>query len=175
MRVALNQLVCLAGVAAMVFSVGACDIPFPFADMEWATPSLDVRDSQLEGNFGELAVAEETAARATGFEGYGVEWVEVMVVRDEGTSMALVAFEDGLDAFPVGTRQTFRNLGGDLSDITVLGCAGDEPFVWYADEDAVEVTLAVDDHPMEAGLRRYTFDATFEDNSHLSGFFDAAP
>lgn len=170
----LRSHVTLGIACALGVSLLACDMGLYFNGFQWVSPTLEVEGGELQGDFGDRTLESPRRATVEGFTSRQADWVEVLVADDDGASMALLTFEGGVDAYPVGTRRSYVSAGVFPAPVTALGCTGRVPYAWDIDADAREVTLVVVEHPTDPGLARFEFTAEFDDGTLLEGSFDVA-
>tara|TARA_Y100001968_G_C19282105_1_gene679773 strand:- start:212 stop:880 length:669 start_codon:yes stop_codon:yes gene_type:complete len=126
---------------------------------------INAGDGELSGDYGNHPMPLPMVADVDGYE--DGPWTEVNILVDgpNGASMAIFEVWGGLDALPVGASRVYDrwDSGEDGVSVSVIGCAGREPFVWDYDDAAEEVEVTVTEDPNEPGARVYEFTARFGD------------
>lgn len=122
---------------------------------------IDVRDSELAGDYGDVDFPTATAATASGWSDGNYTTVDVMAENSAGASMAIIEVYGGLDALEPGTHRFDRDFEADDSIfVGVIGCSGRAAYNWDYDQQAESVEVVVTEDP-ETGARTYDFEADF--------------
>jgi len=131
---------------------------------------IDAGQGELSGDYGEHLIPAPVGAQVDGFEDGPWTEVNLMVDGPNGASMAIFEVWGGLDALPSGTTRTYDrwDTGEDGASVSVIGCAGREPFVWDYDDAAEEVEVTVSEDPNDPTARVYEFTARFADPGYAA-------
>jgi len=88
--------------------------------------------------------------------------IDILSVRDDEALMAMVDVWGGLESIPTGGVQTYdRYDDGSEGHVSVVGCAGPEPYLWTRDQAAEYVEVRATANPDDPTLRTYQFRAHF--------------
>jgi hypothetical protein len=124
---------------------------------------IDAEDGELSGDYGDHLIPTPMSAQVDGYEDGPWTEINMMVDGPNGASMAIFEVWGGLSALASGTTRVYDrwDTGEDSASVSVIGCAGREPFVWDYDDAAEEVEVTVTDDPNDPGARIYEFTARF--------------
>jgi|GEM_PF-3596588 len=129
---------------------------------------LQVPTAELSGDFGRLDWPESIAAEANGTQGNEMIAVDLLAGGGQGRwGMAILGiYLPAFDDLEPGRRVRISG-----SDATLIGCTGEQLFMWDIDTSADVTTVDVEVDVADPTLAHLEFTGEFSDGSTLSGRF----